>query len=312
MQDFDRKCRFQVEREFHAPAVDECVDGVAAHPQRHGAFDAAFRESDLAELLAYGFAVDEERRADVAQQQLVQLSQLRVRRDERRERRTQRFDVVPRLAGERVAVARRAGGGVGDAARGDDHPCGLFLAFEAAAVHVTYAEDLAAERHQPCHARVEPEFHAVVAAPLFQRVGHVPRLAAAGKYAVAAFEVEFQAPPFEEADGRAVVEFGECRREEIGVGAHLLGELLRRAGVGQVAAPLARDADLAARLLHLFDYEHLLAVLCGRSCGHHACGAGAYDDYVVHFSVVFCLPKIRLSEGNCKHCLLLPLLNSYL
>lgn len=68
MQDFDRKCRFQVEREFHAPAVDECVDGVAAHPQRHGAFDAAFRESDLAELLAYGFAVDEERRADVAQQ----------------------------------------------------------------------------------------------------------------------------------------------------------------------------------------------------------------------------------------------------
>ena len=70
MQDFDRKCRFQVEREFHAPAVDECVDGVAAHPQRHGAFDAAFRESDLAELLAHGFAVDEERRADVAQQLL--------------------------------------------------------------------------------------------------------------------------------------------------------------------------------------------------------------------------------------------------
>ena len=72
-----------------------------------------------------------------------------------------------------------------------------------------------------------------------------------GKDAFAALDVEPDALPLEETDGRAVVEGGEGRGEKRGVRAHLRGELLRRPGVRHVAAPLSRDADLAARLLHL-------------------------------------------------------------
>ena len=222
------------------------------------------------------------------------------------------------LANVSAVAGLRAGGGVGDAARGDDHPCRPLpcVRSRGGSCNVRRRSCRRASSALSARACRKPESPRPVSSPAPAFPACWPASHALplwGNTQVAAFEVEFQAPPFEEADGGAVVEFGECQSAKKSA---LVRTCSANSSGGRALVrlqrPLARDADLAARLRHLFDYEHLLAVLCGRSCGHHACGAGAYDDYVVHFSVVFCLPKIRLSEGNCKHCLLLPLLNSYL
>ena len=102
-----------------------------------------------------------------------------------------------------------------------------------------------------------------------------------GKDPLAALDLEFHACALEKFDRRAVVELGERLREKIGVGAHLLRKFLGRPGVGDVAAAFARDADLAARLLHLFDQQHAKPVARRGSRGHHARGARPDDDYVI-------------------------------
>ena len=188
---------------------------------------------------------------------------------------------MSQIGGERIPVACRTGRRIGDAARGEDDLRTLLLAFEAPLVDVFHAEDPAAEGHNPRNARVVENLHPVVHAKAQQGVGDVPRLAAVGKDAFAALDVEPDALPLEETDGRAVVEGGEGRGEKRGVRAHLRGELLRRPGVRHVAAPLSRDADLAARLLHLFEQQHAAAPLRRRARGHHARGSRPHDDDVV-------------------------------
>lgn len=289
--------RLEVEHQLDAAPVDERIDRIAAHAQRHGPLDAPLREAHLAELLAHGFVVDPERRPHVAQQQAAEVLHLVVRRDERRERRTHRLDCMPQIGGKAVAVTRRAGGRIGEAARGDNHLRCLDLALEAPLVAVAHPEDMARKGQDSSHLRIVEDFHAVLDAVVQQRVGDVPRLAAVGEDALAPLDVELDAPPLEEADGRPVVEFGKGRCEEVGVGAHLRGELLGRTGVGDVAAPLARDADLASRLLHLLEQQHALAVACGRRGRHHAGGPRPHDDYVAGVLGVF-IPELFHTCGK--------------
>ena len=77
------------------------------------------------------------------------------------------------------------------------------------------------------------------------------------KNTVATLDIEFDAQALEKAHRRAVVELCKCLRKEIGIRSHLLGKLLGRTHIGQVAAPLTRDTNLAARLLHLFEQQHV-------------------------------------------------------
>ena len=187
---------------------------------------------------------------------------------------------MSQVGGERVAVARRSGRGIGDAARGEDHLRALLLAFEAPPVDIFHAEDPVAEGHDLRNACIVDDPDAVFDAELQQCVGDVPCLAALRKDPVAAFDVEFHACAFEKPDRRPVVELRESHLEKFGVGAHLLGELLGRARVGDVAASLAGDADLTARFLHLFDQQHTLAAVRRRARGHHARCARPDDDDV--------------------------------
>ena len=77
------------------------------------------------------------------------------------------------------------------------------------------------------------------------------------KNTVATLDIEFDAQALEKAHRCAIVKLGKCLRKEIGIDAHLLGKLLGRTHIGQVAATLTRNADLAARLLHLFEQQHV-------------------------------------------------------
>ncbi len=245
----------------------------------------------------------------------MQVFHLRMRRHQRRQRRSQRFDRVAQVGGEGVAVARRTGGGVGDPARRHDHAVALLLAFEAPLVDIAHAEYAVAQRHDLRHARFIADLHAVVHAVVQQSVGNVPGLAAFREDAFAAFDVEFHALAFEEADRRPVVEFRECRSEESGVGAYLLGELLRRPGVGHVAAAFARYAYLAARFLHFFQQQDPFAAPRRRACRHHARRARTHDNNVVGqpFGRLCCfrlfhtgakVVKLKIKNGNrgIKNC----------
>ena len=216
----------------------------------------------------------------VAQQHLVEVSHLGVRRQERRQRRTQRLDRMAQVGGEGIAVARRSGRGIGDAARGEDHLRALLLAFETAPVDVFHTEDPVPEGQNLRNTRIVDDLDAVFDAELQQGVGDVPRLAALRKDPVAAFDVEFHACAFEKLDRRPVVELRERDLEKFSVGAHLIGEFLGRTRVGDVASSLAGDADLAARLLHLFDQQHAPAAARRRTRGHHARSARPDDDHV--------------------------------
>ena len=278
---------FEVHDQFHAPLVDQRIHRVAAHPQRHGALDAALRESQFTELLAHGLVVNPKRRPDVAQQKAVEVFDLRMRRDERRQRRAHRLYGVPQVGCEGVSVARGTRRGIGKPSRSDDDVRALLLAFETALVDIADAENLAAQGHNPGDARIVYDFDAVLEAIFQQGRSDVPRLAAPGKDPFAALDFELHARPLEEADGSAVVELGEGRREKLRIGPHLRGELLGRAGVGDVAAALARDADLAARFLHLLDEQHTFSIARGGSCGHHARSPRTDDDDVVRYDLFF-------------------------
>ena len=188
---------------------------------------------------------------------------------------------MAQVGGKGIAVARRSGRGIGDAARGEDHLRTLLLAFEAPLVDIFHAENLVPEGHDLRDTRIVDEFDAVLEAVFQQSVGDVPRLAALGKDPLAALDLEFHARTFEKFDRRAVVELGERRREKVGVGAHLLRKFLGRPGVGDVAAAFAGDADLAARLLHLLDQQHTEPVARRGPRGHHARGARPDDDHVI-------------------------------
>ena len=191
---------------------------------------------------------------------------------------------MAQVGGEGIAVARRSGRGIRHAARGEDHLRALLLAFETPLVDIFHAEDPVSEGHDLRDARVVDDLDAVFEAVFQQGVGDVPRLAALGENPLAAFDFELHARAFEKPDRRTVVELGERLREKAGVGAHLLRKLLGRPGVGDVAAAFAGDADLAARLLHLFDQQHTAPVARRGACGHHARGARPDDDNVIRLS----------------------------
>ena len=218
---------------------------------------------------------------DVFQQQAVEVTDLRMRRNERRQRRAHRLDGMSQVGRKGVAVARGTRGGIGNATRGDNHLRTFLLAFETAPVDIADAEDLITQGHDLRHARIINDLHAVLVAIFQQRIGDVPRLAALGKDALAAFDVELHPGLFEETDGGAVIELGESLSEKFRVGTHLRGKLLGRAGVGDVAAPFARDTDFTARLVHLLNQQHTLAVARRRTCGHHARCPRPDDDHVV-------------------------------
>ena len=218
---------------------------------------------------------------DVFQQQAVEVTDLRMRRNERRQRRAHRLDGMSQVGRKGVAVARGTRGGIGNATRGDNHLRTFLLAFETAPVDIADAEDLITQGHDLRHARIINDLHAVLVAIFQQRIGDVPRLATLGKDALAAFDVELHPGLFEETDGGAVIELGKSLSEKLRVGTHLRGELLGRPCVGDVAAPFARDTDFTARLVHLFDQQHTLAVARRRTCGHHARCPRPDDDHVV-------------------------------
>ena len=280
--------RLQIQRQLHAASVDQRIDRIAAHAQRHGTVYAPFRKAQFAELFAHRFAVDVQRRTHVAQQHSIHIFRLRVRRYERRQRRTHRHDRMPQIGGERIAVARRSRCRIGDAARADDHLRALLLAHEAAPVEVTHPEDAAADRHDLRNARIVFDLHAVLHAKLQQRIGNVPSFAALGENAVPALDVEFHPHAFEEPDRRPIVELRESRGEKRGVGSHVRRKILRRTGIGYIAPSFAGDADLPARLFHFFEQQDPPSVAGGGSGGHHTCGSGTHDDHVVGLAASSC------------------------
>ncbi len=117
---------------------------------------------------------------------------------------------------------------------------------------------------------------------LRQGVGDVPCLAAAGKDALAALDVELYAETLEKAYRSPVVELGECHVEKIGVGADMVYELLGGACIREIASSLAGNTDLASGLLHFFQKQHRASRACGLGCGHQTCRSRSYDYCVVH------------------------------
>ena len=273
--------RFQIDHQSDTLAVDQGVHRVPAHAERHSAFDAALGETQLAELFAHGFTVDAERRTDIPEQQSVHIFDPETGRHQRRKRRPHRFDRMPRIGRKDVAVAGRTRSGIGNAARGDDNARTLLLALESPLIAVPHAENPTVERHYFGHTGIINDLHAVVHAIFQQCVGNIPRLAASRKHPLAAFDIELHAQPIEESDRSTVVELGESGRKKLGIGTHLSGELLRRPGIGHVAAAFTRNAHLAARFLHLFQQQNPVSVPCGSPRSHHTRSARTDDDHIV-------------------------------
>ena len=80
-------------------------------------------------------------------------------------------------------------------------------------------------------------------------------------------------------------------------------KVLYRCGIGEVAAPLACDAQLASGLVHLLYQDHLCPLFGGGHGSHHAGGTGSNHNHPAHdFDKVMMSAGCTQSTGNCELC----------
>ena len=120
----------------------------------------------------------------------------------------------------------------------------------------------------------------------------VEGLTAAGEDAMAAFFDKGDVALLEELHQLGVEEEGETVAHKAAVGADMGKEVLEGSGVGEVAPPLARDAEFATGLVHFLEEDDFGTLLGSGYGGHHAGSPGTDNDYTAHD-----LERVKVSEG---------------
>ena len=223
-----------------------------------------------------GAAVLQQSQPDVAQGQAHHFAAGRVRRDQTAQAGLGCDDAVPCLAGQLVAAAVTAGGGIADAAGGHQHR----LCVQDAAVgglHAGAAAVLDAE------AAGRPVKHPGIGGIAAQGFQHVGGAVALGEDPAAPLGLEGDAQGFKQFHGRSGRESVQRRVEKPGVAADKGQELGHVAVVGQIAAALAGDEDLLPRALGVvFQHRDRESPGRGGTGGHQSGRTAAHNQQIRH------------------------------
>ena len=180
---------------------------------------------------------------------------------------------VPRLLRHEVSVAGGAGGGVAEAAGGEDHRVRL----ECFTVFQNYAHGAPALCQQTGNARVQTHRHAKARKFARERASHVAGLVRSGEDALAALCLQRQPEALHQLHGAKVVQRRQRRVQKARVAQYVAHELILLAGVGEVAATFAGDVDLFAQLFVALQQRDLRAAARGKQRGHQSSRAAAND-----------------------------------
>ena len=131
---------------------------------------------------------------------------------------------------------------------------------------------------QPLHGRAGSQGHAPVANPPHQRIHHVLGLPAGRKDPPPALGHGADSPFFTKSHQVSVEELVKGLAEKTPVGPEVGDELGYWSDVGQVAASLASDAQLAPWAIHLLEKQRFGPQFGGLPCGHQAgCASPDHD-----------------------------------
>ena len=248
---------------------------MAAQLDDQRAAHAKVRKEHLAQLVVDLLPAQLRAHAHILERQPHQQRGPLFRRRQPHQRARERRDRVAVFPGERIAVAGRSGGRIGQAASGDHDGFGVQLA--AAGKRHGKATVLPAHMR---HRRIQRHLHAGILHAPGKGARHVARLVTHREDAVAALHLRLGAQHGQQSGDVLMAELPHGRVEELAVARHLTKEVLGVAGVRHVAAALAGDVDLLAQLFVFFQQRHLRARPSGLQRGHHARRAAADDDDV--------------------------------
>ena len=256
------EARLQVDQQAaarlpHAPHV-----GARGEDQRAG--DAEVRKQHLAQLLINELVVLIGRERHVFQREALHLGAIIVRAFQRHERRAARRDRVAQLLGEAVARPGGAGQRIAQAPGADGGGA---------------AREIALHRHDARHGAVFGDdllcggfdgLYPGLAAEGGHDRRHVVCVVRLGKDAVSALCLERQARVFKEGHGVGRAEAVQGAVEEASVAGDVRHHGLHVAVVGEVAAALARDAELAPQLVVRLQKYRFHPATCRLIRAHHA------------------------------------------
>ena len=271
------EARFQVDQQAvlrlpHAPHV-----GARGEDQRTR--DAEVRKQHLAQFPVNELVVLVGRERHVLEGEALHLGASLVRAFKRHEGRAARRDRVAQLLGEAVARSGGAGQRIAESTGADGGGA---------------AREIALSRHDSRHGAVFGDnllcsgFHGLhprLAAEGRDRRRHVVCVVRLRKDAVSALGLQRQARIFKEGHGVGGAETVQGAVEETAVAGDVCHHGLHVAVVGEVAAALARDAELAAQLVVRLQEHSLHAAVCRLIRAHHARGAAADDDKLCGFKL---------------------------
>ena len=202
---------------------------------------------------------------------------------------------VPRLLRHAVSVAGGAGGGVAEAAGGEDDR----VRPDRLAVFQKHARGAPALCQQAGNARAQAHRHAKARKFARERARHVAGLVRSGEDALAALGLEGETKALHQFHGAEVVQRRQRRVQKARVAQYVAHELFPLAGVGEVAAPLAGDVDLLAQLFVALQQRHLRAAARGKQRGHQTSRAAANDQNVFSHVILRSWRGIRRNWPRC-------------
>ena len=264
--------RLEVEFQLHRSARAQGVHHPAAQGEDHRAAQAEIGTGQLAEGFGPFAAIDEQPHQGVAQLQAGHATGEVAGHDQRHECRPFRNDAVADPGRQPAAVAGGAGERVGAAAGGEhDRVAGQGLA------PTDHPDQPTVRDQQPFHRGVGAQSHAQPSAPAVERGQHLRGLARGREDATAALNDHGQAEFGQEGKQFRGEKTVKGLAEEGAGGAEVAEEVGERGNVGQVAAALAGDAQLAPGPVHLFEHQHRCPG-CGRLAGGHQPGRTTADN----------------------------------
>ena len=247
-----------------------------ARREDDGAGEAEVREQQLAEILIDGlaFGVDQPDR-DILEGQTLHPCAVVSLLDQRDEGADRLHDRMAERGGKPIAVAGRAGSGIGQAAGRENDAVGRDRS--GLRLHAGHA---AAGRGQLRHAPRQ-QLHMVFMQETHERVQYGLRPVGDREHAVSTLGLERAAVLLKKGPG---VRGGKAREgavEKARVRRHVLQNVLPRAVVRDVAPALAGDEQFFAGAAVLLEQRHMRAGLRRHPGGHHARRAAAHDDDLI-------------------------------
>ena len=279
--------RFQVQRNLR---LGQVLRQMAAHGQRQRSGNAEMRKEHFSQLAVKHFFSLSEGQRHVFQRKPLQPTGPVRRRFDGVQHPGQRLDAVSGGLSQGIAVAVRAGHGIGFPAAGQYHRVrgNGFTVFQQ---HPRHAAVLL---HKCLHPAVQPHLHPRLLQKPRQRAVHVAGLLRAGKHPPPALGFHRAAGLLQQ--GHHVLRREEAQRavQEARVAGHLPEKLVQGAVVGQVAAALAGDVHLLAQLLIAFQQGDPRALPGREKRRQHAARAAADHRHLTH--------DVPLPPGRFRRC----------